>query len=332
MALTEIPVELSSTPGIADSSNATAITIDSSENTTFAGQIHLSSTDPIVKFTDTAGGDTFGIFGSASDFLGFYNFSDSRTDMAIDGSGNLGIGNLPLATGTGQMSIRVGASGLINAHSGSASSGQVMGFSQNAHYDTDDSWEAISTAAATNYYQGSGTHYFRVAASTSAGADITWINAMTIDSDGHVTTPLQSAFSAYTSAQNLNIPTDASAITVAFGAEYFDQNSDFNTSTYTFTAPVTGKYQLMTNLYVNDADMDAQYIRIRIATSNRNYDQLYDPRVFDTDPTRYNFHSSVLADMDASDTAVIQISQYEGTAQMDVPVSVVNNFSGYLVA
>tara|TARA_R100000479_G_scaffold168718_1_gene109909 strand:+ start:158 stop:1489 length:1332 start_codon:yes stop_codon:yes gene_type:complete len=31
MALTEIPVELSSTPGIADSSNATAITIDSSE-------------------------------------------------------------------------------------------------------------------------------------------------------------------------------------------------------------------------------------------------------------------------------------------------------------
>lgn len=39
MALTEIPVELSSTPGIADSSNATAITIDSSENTTFAGQV-----------------------------------------------------------------------------------------------------------------------------------------------------------------------------------------------------------------------------------------------------------------------------------------------------
>ena len=69
-----------------------AMTIDSSQNTTFAGQIHLSSADPIVKFTDTAGGDTFGIFGSASDFLGFYNFSDSRTDMVIDGSGNLGLG------------------------------------------------------------------------------------------------------------------------------------------------------------------------------------------------------------------------------------------------
>ena len=32
MALTEIPIELSSTPGIVDNSNATAITIDASEN------------------------------------------------------------------------------------------------------------------------------------------------------------------------------------------------------------------------------------------------------------------------------------------------------------
>ena len=36
---TKIPVELSSTPGIVDGSNATAITIDSSENSTFAGNI-----------------------------------------------------------------------------------------------------------------------------------------------------------------------------------------------------------------------------------------------------------------------------------------------------
>ena len=54
--------------------------------------LHLSGADPIVKFTDTAGGDTFGIFASADNFLGFYNFTDSRTDLIIDGSGNVGIG------------------------------------------------------------------------------------------------------------------------------------------------------------------------------------------------------------------------------------------------
>ena len=43
MARTKVPVELSSTPGVTDSSNATAITIDSSEDVTLAG--HLVLTD-----------------------------------------------------------------------------------------------------------------------------------------------------------------------------------------------------------------------------------------------------------------------------------------------
>ena len=43
MALTKTPIELSSTPGIVDNSNATAITIDSSENVTFAGPIQLTA-------------------------------------------------------------------------------------------------------------------------------------------------------------------------------------------------------------------------------------------------------------------------------------------------
>ena len=39
MALTKVPAELSSTPGIVDNSDATAITIDSSENVTFSGTV-----------------------------------------------------------------------------------------------------------------------------------------------------------------------------------------------------------------------------------------------------------------------------------------------------
>jgi hypothetical protein len=44
MALTEIPIELSSTPSIVDGGNATAITIDSSENVTFAGNVGIGGT------------------------------------------------------------------------------------------------------------------------------------------------------------------------------------------------------------------------------------------------------------------------------------------------
>ena len=56
---TKIPVELSSTPRIVDGSNATAITIDSSENvgigeTSPAGQLHIKDTDVSVSPASTA--------------------------------------------------------------------------------------------------------------------------------------------------------------------------------------------------------------------------------------------------------------------------------------
>ena len=56
MANTKIPVELSSTPSISDSGDATAITIDSSENTTFSGDVEVGTTAPKInlKNTDTS--------------------------------------------------------------------------------------------------------------------------------------------------------------------------------------------------------------------------------------------------------------------------------------
>ena len=56
MALTEIPIELSSTPSIVDGGNATAITIDSSENVTFAG------TATAVGLTVTSSSSNAGTF------------------------------------------------------------------------------------------------------------------------------------------------------------------------------------------------------------------------------------------------------------------------------
>ena len=53
MAKTTIPIELSSTPSIVDGGNATAITIDSSENVTFAGGLVIPSTITHAGDTDT---------------------------------------------------------------------------------------------------------------------------------------------------------------------------------------------------------------------------------------------------------------------------------------
>ena len=49
-----------------------------------------------------------------------------------------------------------------------------------------------------------------------------------IDSAGHVTMPLQSAFSAQCNAELSNVPNDNSVQTVKLGTEIFDLNADYN--------------------------------------------------------------------------------------------------------
>jgi len=69
---------------------------------------------------------------------------------------------------------------------------------------------------------------------------------LTIDSAGHARFPNTSCFQAHlASDQSVSGSTSA---TVTMNTESFDINGDFNTSNYTFTAPVTGKYLLTTGV------------------------------------------------------------------------------------
>jgi hypothetical protein len=88
MALTEIPKELSSTPGIVDNSNATAITIDASENvgigtsSPIGGNLHVAgSTDSTVRVEATSGND-------ASLFLTEVGTGNVGAQLVYDGGDN----------------------------------------------------------------------------------------------------------------------------------------------------------------------------------------------------------------------------------------------------
>jgi hypothetical protein len=153
---------------------------------------------------------------------------------------------------------------------------------------------------------------------------------MRIDSSGHVTMPYQSAFQvgkASTEQSNIAV---GSHVTITFDTEIFDQNSDVASNT--FTAPVTGKYQLNTNVRITAVDSAAIYYHVRIVTSNRIYGTIFDPD-FGQDADYWSLNMAVLADMDASDTAYVTIFQSSGTQQMDIVNDAgATNFSGYLVA
>ena len=83
MANTKVPVELSSTPGIVDNSNATAITIDSNEDITIGGKLNISTGTngtPTINLSHTnANADNFriacGVTGVANSGLSIYDLS-----------------------------------------------------------------------------------------------------------------------------------------------------------------------------------------------------------------------------------------------------------------
>ena len=148
--------------------------------------------------------------------------------------------------------------------------------------------------------------------------------------NGEITMPLQPAFLVTLGTQMSNISNSAASFTtVEFDTEVFDQNSDFNTTNYTFTAPVTGRYFIYSTLYLASADSAAAYISLRITTSNRNYEWAIATDTFAQDAGQYSFNGTGVCDMDAADTATIGILQSGGTAQMDIDT--VSYVCGYLV-
>ena len=121
----------------------------------------------------------------------------------------------------------------------------------------------------------------------------------------------------------------ANAATVEFATETFDQNGDFSSNT--FTAPVTGRYQLNINLRVDNIAVSGNYSRIELVTSNATYSigMIDATNAFSASPGEWFFTGVVLADMDASDTAYLRWSQSGGGSTADIETD--SMFSGYLV-
>ena len=177
MALTKIPSELSSTTGIVDNSNATAITIDSNENVgigTSSPSSDISSSSTVLEIADsnvaslalnnTTQSTKFEI-ASLDVSGGALSIRDNNTErLRIDSSGNLGIGT---------------SSPISKLHVTSASTGNIASF-----------FEA-STGNTNRLYIGadSGLSYIDATAgagSTALGFKVASTERMRIDSSGNV--------------------------------------------------------------------------------------------------------------------------------------------------
>jgi hypothetical protein len=178
--------------------------------------------------------------------------------------------------------------------------------------------------ATNNYILGNGAHPMQFYTNDTL--------ALKIDTNGHITKPLQPAFHASPSSTISNLAIGQTN-NVNFAAERFDRNADYNAGANpaVFTAPVTGVYQLNFHLYLIHLDTAADYVEFALVTSNDTYNTIIQPK-FTADVTYYHMTMSVLADMDASDTAFVKWSQGGGGSDQADIGNVEASFSGYLVA
>jgi hypothetical protein len=97
--------------------------------------------------------------------------------MRLDASGNLGLGVTPSAW-SGVTTLQIGNSSLGDASTN-------LQLTHNAYYDGGN-WRYITSAAASNYYQAGGFHFWRTAPSGTAGNAISFTQAMTLNASGNL--------------------------------------------------------------------------------------------------------------------------------------------------
>ena len=154
---------------------------------------------------------------------------------------------------------------------------------------------------------------------------------ISIGSGKELTMPAQPAFLATLSSQQANVSGNGAAYSFVCDTEIFDQNLDYDNGTGIFTAPVTGRYILCAKSYMSGASACVGG-RTQIVTSNRLYFSGYLKPASNADILT---DISIIADMDAADTAYPQAAYYgESSNILDLePVSGADTrtlFSGYL--
>ena len=309
-------LDMNGTELVLDADADTSITSDTDDQIDFkCGGVDRVIIGADGSFTSQPASSGTIVFNEASNDVDFRVESNDNTHgIFLDaGAGLVGIGNsnpdghynladdLVIGNGSGGRGLTI--------YSGNDSSGYI-GFNDA---------EQDSMTAYIQYGHNDNT----MTLASSAGA------SLKIDSIGAVTKPLQPAFQAKVQTGGQNSFAVNSASTIIFSREVFDQNSDFDTSTYTFTAPVTGKYQLQLNVLIVYLDYDASYYQTYLQTSNQVFYSTIDPDMGGQDFTYFNLNSSVITDMDANDTAVCKILQSNGQQQTNVDTS--STFSGVLI-
>ena len=294
------------------------VTLTHSANTLTVAGGTLATAALTAAGTVTVGEDDTGydvqFFGAAAGAFSLWDEDQNR--LEIRGATAAGAGTLRLSTG--ELTVvdgdKLGQIDFVAPVEESGTDAILVGASIYA--------EADDTFAADN---NSTDLIFATGASAAAG------ERMRIDSDGAVTKPSNPAFLARNSSTDSNVTGNGTEVTIDFDTEVFDQGDDFASDT--FTAPVTGRYQLNVSCEVSGVTSSHTIGQLQIKTSNRTI-------MADQNDTFQSagsngqcmYHGAFLADMDAGDTVTCTMTVHNGSQVVDIAAQNNTHFSGFLAS
>ena len=294
------------------------VTLTHSANTLTVAGGTLATAALTAAGTVTVGVDDTGydvqFFGAAAGAFSLWDEDQNR--LEIRGATAAGAGTLRLSTG--ELTVvdgdKLGQIDFVAPVEESGTDAILVGASIYA--------EADDTFAADN---NSTDLIFATGASAAAS------ERMRIDSDGAVTKPSNPAFLARNSSTDSNVTGNGTEVTIDFDTEVFDQGDDFASDT--FTAPVTGRYQLNVSCEVSGVTSSHTIGQLQIKTSNRTI-------MADQNDTFQSagsngqcmYHGAFLADMDAGDTVTCTMTVHNGSQVVDIAAQNNTHFSGFLAS
>ena len=146
---------------------------------------------------------------------------------------------------------------------------------------------------------------------------------MAFDEIGAVTKPLQPSYLAVKNGNTNNVTGDGTNVVVGDSThavnEIYDKNGDFDTSNGTFTCPVTGRYLMSFNLFLDNITDSVTDILLQLEASNRTVYWARDPHEgFRGSGGSYGLSANCILDGDANDTIKFKFTVSGTTKTVDL--------------
>lgn len=293
-----------------------------------------TAADPVHQSIITGGASwTWGADNSASD------------NFVVSASTALGTTDCFSITTGGAASFVLGDLDVTRSSSGGNVLATVSNTSNSASSNAIITAKVAGTSAADPYFQSlinggqawtsgldnSDSDAFVISSSSALGTS----NIMRVATTGEINYPLQSCFSAYLSASLANATGNGTTVTLVCNTELFDQNSDYNNATGTYTCPITSR--ILFSCGVTFTTVAGSSVVTFISTSNRDW-QCYGMNSTNTKDGASSLvlgGNAFLVDMDAADTAVYRVQNSGGTLTTGITGSAsvpATFFAGMIVA